>query len=113
MKHKIYLNSVLALNAIALCTLLGCAPPLTSREYVSTEEGTKGGKHWATTEVVQEYYDRHGKVIKDRQVIYEKEKCVAQDGRSIQAATVKECVKKGGRIVNVIQTEEEIIQRRR
>jgi len=114
MKNKAYRSSVLVvLNAVALCLLVGCVHPRVSRECVVTEEGTKGGKHWATTEVVQEYSDAHGRIIKDRQVVYEKERCAAKDGRTIQAATVSECVKKGGRIVNVIRAEEEVIQRGR
>lgn len=112
MKNKPYRNSVLLLiNAIALCLVLGCTQRV-SKECIVTEEVSKSGNHWTTTESVQEYYG-HGKAIKDRQVVYEKEKCVGKDGKTIQATTIGECMKKGGRIVNVIRTEEEVIQRRR
>jgi len=107
-RSNISRGALLIAGAAIIGSLLGCV----TKESLVTREVASSGKDWVKNETTQEYRDVEGKRIKDKQVIYEKIKCVAKNGKTIKATTVEECIKLGGKIVDEVITEEQTIRNR-
>jgi hypothetical protein len=87
---------------LAVALLSGCL----TRESTVTREVSESGRGWAQTKVVQEHKGP-GRKMKDRQVIRERIQCISpKTGGIMPADTEEECLKKGGRVINEITTDE-------
>lgn len=83
------------------CAMSGCA-----RNVVTTTEVTKTGKNWGEIESTQQYRNEKGRMVKEKQRVKEKIKCIDKKGRPLSASTPEECMEKNGTIVDEIKTVE-------
>ncbi len=94
--------------APVLCMVLGCSP---KRDTVVTTEVSKTGKDWGQVESTQQYRTADGKVVKEKQIVNEKIRCVGKKGKKLPIDTFEECLEQGGKIVDEITTTEEQVVR--
>jgi hypothetical protein len=88
-----------------ICLIGGCA----TREYLVTDQVSRSGRNWRETQSVQEYRGPRGENVKGKQVFYERIKCVGKHGKAIHARDVDECLYKGGRVIEEVETTEKVI----
>ncbi len=101
---------ILALiSGIVLCSLLGCP----AKEKVVTYEVTRSGQDWVEQETIEEHRRPGGRVVVEKQFVYEKVKCVDKKGRKIKALTPEECIAAGGKVIDVTVIEEETVQKKK
>ena len=101
MKNIKNASCLLSFSFLAFAFLSACAV-----ERTVTREVSESGPGWSQTGIVQEYKNPR-ESIQDKQIIQEKIRCVSgKTGSTIPCQTKKECVSKGGKIVNEVITDE-------
>ena len=102
MKQRIFIT----LMASSLCILTGCVSKNTE---VSTQVA-KVGKDWTQVKSEQQYRTEDVKVVKEKQLIKEKIRCVGKKGRKLPVSTAEECIEQGGTVIDEVKTDETIIE---
>ena len=96
----------LSIIVLGLCLTMGCV----EKENLATSTKTETGKDWVKNESTQEYRGTDGKRIKEKYSVYEKIKCVDEKGHTLFVTTEEECLKKGGKVVDVFVSEEQTLR---
>lgn len=113
MKRQSFLPAVLMItSALMLALVLGCA----SKERIVTRDITTSGKNWTESEITQERKSPQGKIVIEKQKVFEKFKCIGQKGKhkgkALKIDSPEECLKAGGKIIDEVMVEEETIENR-
>ena len=107
-RHNLQTASVMV--SVLMVGLVGCA----SKERVVTYDVTTSGKNWAENETIQERKGSDGKIVIEKQKVFEKVRCVGQKGKHkgkiIKVDSPEECLKMGGKIIDEVMVEEQTIQ---
>jgi hypothetical protein len=105
MNVKTHQTALFLTYVYIICLMNGCV----SRESLVTDEVTRSGKNWRETQSAQEYRGPKGKHIKGKQTFYERIKCVGKNGKVIHACNADECLDRGGRVIEEVETTEKVI----
>lgn len=89
--------------AFLIAILAGCC---STRDTIVTKEISKTGSDWSQSEVTQEYRNAQGKVVKDKQTVDQKVKCISKTGKRLSVSDADECLRKGGRIIDEVTVTE-------
>ena len=92
----------LGTSIVMVASLAGCV----SRERTVTREVSESGKGWSQTQLTQEYRGPGGKKVRDKQFVQERAQCISKSGKIMPVDSEEECLKKGGRIVDEVITDE-------
>lgn len=92
---------------LGLSAILGGISGCNHRERVTAYEVTEAGEGWVESTAVEQHRGPHGKVVTEKESVFEGIRCVDRSGRQIKARTPQACRKAGGQVVKetVIQQE--------
>ena len=95
--------SLTFLSILTTCVLLSaCA----RTQQTTVEEVTVTGPDCVETHVTQIKRAKNGRLKVKEQDYYEKIKCVDKHGRNIKANSPEQCLKKGGKIIDKVITQD-------
>lgn len=83
------------------CAIVGC----TKNTELNTQT-SKVGKDWAEVQTTQQYQTEDGKIVKEKQLVKEKIKCMNKRGIQLPVDTAEECLEQNGTLVDEIKTFE-------
>ncbi len=93
----------LGTGVLVLASLVGCV----AKERTVTREVSESGRGWAQTQLTQEYRGPGGLKVKDKQIVQERVQCISKKtGAIIPVDSEEACLKKGGKIIDEIITDE-------
>jgi len=83
------------------CAIVGC-----TKNAVLSTQTSKIGKDWAEVQTTQQYQTEDGKIVKEKQLVKEKIKCMKKRGGQLLVDTAEECLEQNGTIVDEVKTFE-------
>lgn len=104
---KVQVIKCMLLLAVINAGLVGCA----ARESVITREISAEGPNSIENVVIEERRAPGKRRVIEKDIMSESIQCIGRDGLPIAAKTDKECLKKGGRVIDEIVTQHEKVRR--
>ena len=98
MKKKMHVMLTIVSSS---CAIIGC-----SKNTEMSTQVSKVGKNWAEVQSTQQYPAEDGKMVKEKQLVKEKVRCMSKKGKQLSVDTAEECLEQNGTIVDEVETFE-------